>query len=134
MEYHKIINSLENTPNQPTKFRTKKRFEINDESRGTFNTNSRIEFKTSMLRSCLCDYSDAYILVSRTIVAGVAAGGGGDNGIQAVFKNCALFTNCISEINNTQRDNAKDIDLVMSLYNLIKYSNNYSKTSRSFWQ
>ena len=60
MEYQKIINLLENTPNQPTKFRTKTCVEINDESRGTYTTNSQIKFKTSMLRSILCDYSDAY--------------------------------------------------------------------------
>ena len=59
MGYQKIINLLENTPNQPTRFRTKKWVEINDESRGTYNTNSKIKFKTSILRSNLCDYSDA---------------------------------------------------------------------------
>ena len=98
MEYQKIINLLENTPNQPTKFRTKKWVEINDESRGTYNTNSQIKFKTSMLRSNLCDYSDAYILVSgNTTVAEVAAGRG-NNSIQVVFKSCAPFTNCTSKI------------------------------------
>ena len=60
MEYQKIINLLENTPNQPTKFRTKKWVEINDKSCGTYNTNIQINFKTSMLRSSLWDYSDAY--------------------------------------------------------------------------
>ena len=59
MEYQKIINLLDNTPNQPTKFWV----EINDDSRGTRNTNSQIKFKTSMLRSSLCDYSDAYNLL-----------------------------------------------------------------------
>ena len=49
-------------------------------------------------------------------------------------ENCALFTNCISEINNTQIDNAKDIDIVMPMYNLIEYSDNYSKTSGNLWQ
>ena len=58
---------LENTPNQPGKFRTKNLVEVNDESRGTYNVNSQIKFKTSMLRSILCDYSDTYILVSATI-------------------------------------------------------------------
>ena len=67
MEYEKIINLLKNTPNQPTKFRTKNWVEINDDSRGTYNTNSQIRFKTSMLRSSLCDYSEAYILVSGNI-------------------------------------------------------------------
>ena len=67
MEYEQVINLLDNTPNQPTKFRTKNWVEINDDSRGTYNTNSPIKFKTSMSRSSLCDYSDAYILTSGTI-------------------------------------------------------------------
>ena len=67
MEYWKIINLLENTPNQPSKFRTKSWVKVNDESRGTYNTNSQNKFKTWMRRSILCDYSDAYILVSATI-------------------------------------------------------------------
>ena len=64
MEYQEVMNLLENTPNQPSKFRTKKWVEVNDESCGTYNVNSQIKFKNSMLMSCLCDYSDAYILVS----------------------------------------------------------------------
>ena len=59
MEYQKTINFLDNTPNQPTKFRTKNCFEINDDARGTYNTNIQIKYKTSMLKSSLCDYSDA---------------------------------------------------------------------------
>ena len=79
MEYQKIINLSENTPNQPSKFRTKNWVNINDETRGTYNVNSQIKFKTLMLRSSLCNYSDIYILVSATItvpntaVAGAAA-------------------------------------------------------------
>ena len=53
---------------------------------------------------------------------------------KVIFKNCALFTDCISKINNTQADNAKDIDIVMPMYNVIEYSDNYSKTSGSLWQ
>ena len=119
MEYQNIINLLGNTPNQPTKFRAKTWDEINEEERGTYNTNSRIKFKTSMFRSSLCNYSDAYILVSGTITVAALVTGRGKNGIQVVFKNCAPFTNCISEINNTQIDNAKYIDVKMSMYNLI---------------
>ena len=63
MEYQKLLNLLDNQPNQPLKFRTKNGFEINDESRGTCNVNSQIKLKTTMLKSSLCDYSDAYILV-----------------------------------------------------------------------
>ena len=67
MEYQKIVNLLDNTSNKPSKFRTKNCVEINDESRGTYNTNSQIKFETTMLRYSLCDYSDVYILVKGTI-------------------------------------------------------------------
>ena len=92
-----------------------------------------------MLKSSLCDYSDAHILVKGTITI---TGAGDDAAARqaderdkgVVFKNCAPFINCISEINNTQVDNAKDIDTVMPMYNLIEYSDNYAKTSGSLWQ
>ena len=90
-----------------------------------------------MLKSSLCDYSDAYILVKGTIsVNNTAAAGAAVNNInkKVIFKNGAPFTNCISEINNTQIDNANDIDIVMSMYNLIEYSDNYAKTTGSLWQ
>ena len=67
MEYQKIANLIDGTSNQPYKFRTKNWVEINDESRGTYNANGQIKFKTTMLKSSLCDYSDAYILVKGTI-------------------------------------------------------------------
>ena len=90
-----------------------------------------------MLKSSLCDYSDAYIFVKGTISANnTAAAGAAANNInrKVIFKNCAPFTNCISEINNTQVDNAKDIDIVMPMYNLIEYSDNYAKTTGSLWK
>ena len=90
-----------------------------------------------MLKSSLCDYSDAYILVKGTISASntTAAGAAVNNdNRKVIFKNCAPFTNCISEINNTQVDKAKDIDIVMPMYNLIEYSDNYVKTSGILWQ
>ena len=67
MEYQKIISLLEKTPNQPSKFRRKNWVEINEDARGTYNTNSQIKSKNKMLKSFLCDYSDTYILVSGTI-------------------------------------------------------------------
>ena len=131
MEYQKI-SLLDKTLNQPSKFITKYFVEVNDESRGTYNVDSQIKFKTSMLRSSLCSYSDSYVLVSATItVPNTAAAGANQSNGKNVIKNCAPFTNCISEINNTQVDNAKDINIVMSMYNLIGYSDHYSKTSRS---
>ena len=92
-----------------------------------------------MSKSSLCDYSDAYILVKVTITingrgADAAARQADERGTGVSFKNCAPFINCISEINNTQIDNAKDIDIVMPMYNLIKYSDNYAKTSGSLSQ
>ena len=90
-----------------------------------------------MLKSSLCDYSNAYILVKGTISANntAAQGAAANNTIKKViFKNCAPFTNCISEINNTQIDNAKDIDIVMPMYNLIEYSDSYTKATGSLWQ
>ena len=139
MEYQKIINLLDNTPNHLSKFRTKNWIEINDQSRGMYNTNSDIRFKATMLKSSLCDYSYAYILVKgRITITGAgddaAARQADERNKGAIFKNCAPFTNCKSELNNTEIDNAKDIDIVMPLYNLIEYSDNYSKTSESLWQ
>ena len=67
MEYQNIINLLVYTPNQPPKFKTKTQVTTDDESPGTYNKDNQIRFKTSMLRSSLCDYSDSYILVKGTI-------------------------------------------------------------------
>ena len=96
---------------------------------------SQIEFKTSMLKSHICDYSDAYILVSGTLtVPNTGESANPHNRQNIIIKNSAPFTDCLSEINNTQIDNAKDIDIVTPMYNLIEYSDNYSKTSGSLWQ
>ena len=103
------------------------------------NTNSQIKFKTSMLRTTWCDYSNAYVLLSRTITI---TGAGNDDAARqldeinkgVISKNCVPFTDCICEINNTQKDNAKYIDFVIPMCNLIEYGNNYSKKSGSLWQ
>ena len=90
-----------------------------------------------MLRSSLCDYGDAYILVKGNItVNNTAADGAVANNTnkKVLFRNCAQFTSCISKIHNTQINNAECIDIVMSMYRLIEYSDNYSKTSVSLWQ
>ena len=89
--------------------------------------------------SRLCDHIDAYILVDETVTV---TGAGADDAKkqldersrEILFKNCARFTDCMSQITSTQVDYAKDDDFVMSIYNLIKYSDNYSKTSGSLWQ
>ena len=97
------------------------------------------QVQNTMLKSSLCNYSDAYILAKGKTTITVA---GADTAARQVderdkgvpFKNCVRFTNCISEINNTQIDNAKDNDIVTSMYNLIEYSDNYAKRSVSLWQ
>ena len=95
-----------------------------------YKTNSQIKFKTSTLMSSLRDYSDACILVNRTVT--IIGDGAEDNAKRLderykgeLFKNCASFVDCISEINNTRVHNAKDLDVLISMYNLIEYCNNY---------
>ena len=125
MKYQeKKIDLLNNTPNQTPKFRTQNWVEINDESRGTYN-NSQTRFKTSMPISTLCDYSDANVLATKRL---------DERKKGVIFKTRPPSSNCASEINNTQTDYAKDLDVVISIYNLIEDSNNYSKTSRSLCQ
>ena len=138
MEYQNIANLLDTESNQPSRFRTRNWVEINDKSRGTFTSNDS-KFKTTMLRSNLCDDADACILVKGTIT--ITRAGNYDATKQAeerdkgvTFKNCAPFTKCISRKNNTDIDNPQDIDIVMPMYNLIEYSDNYLKTSGSLWQ
>ena len=90
-----------------------------------------------MLKFSLCGYSDVYILLKGTITVPytAAADMNANNANKKVIsKNCVPFTNRISEINDTQVDNAKDIDIVMPMYNLKEYSHNYSKTSGRLWQ
>ena len=152
MEYQEIINLLDNTPNQLSKFKTKNWIEINDQSRGVYSSGRDIRFKTTMLKSSLCDYDDSYIFFKgRITITGDAGPEPGPDAPRTaaqllterqahernkdiIFKNCAPFTNCKSEIKNTEIGHAKDIDIVISMYNLIEYSDNYFKTSGSLWQ
>ena len=113
MEYQKIANLLNDESNQPSKFRTRNWVEIND-VRGKYSSDKQIKFKTSMLRSSLRDYSDAYILVKGNITVN-------NTNKKVIFKNYAQFNNCISKIKNKDIDNAEYIDIVIPMYNLIEY-------------
>ena len=118
---------LDNTPDQRSKFRTKDWVVINEDSWGKYNTNSETECKTTMLKSRLCDYSDAYVLVKGWITTtgartDSAARQGDERNERVILKLCALFTDCMSKINN----NAKGLDVVMLMHNLIEYIDNYS--------
>ena len=135
MEYQKITNLLGTTLDEIPRFITKKWVKVYDQSGSAddrYKPNKQIRFKTLMLRSDLCDYSDAYIVVKGTITLDGAANANKRNKGTA-FKNNAPFISCISKINNTLIDNAKDLDVVMPMYNLLEYSKNYRKTTGSLW-
>ena len=109
---HQKNDKFVSTPNKSSKFRTK--------YCGMYDKGNQIEFKNLIVNSSLCNYSNINMLVY-TLVS-------------IAFKNYAPFIDCINEANNTQTDNAKDTHVVMSMYNLIAYNDNYSKTSGSLWK
>ena len=129
METQKIINLLNSTENEYSTFATKKWCVIDSESKGVYSHENLIKFLTNSSESTICDYSDAYILVTRTIVVV-----GGNNNTKVAFKNCAPFRKCRTEINETFIDEAEHINIAMPMYNLIEYRDNYSDTSGSLWQ
>ena len=141
MEYDKINNLLlseDNKSEQLSKFVTRKYVEVNSLS-NTYNENKSIRFKTPMLRSNLCDYSDAYILVKGTITVTAPGAKNGANNIRdkrnrpLILKNNAPFVSCITSINGELIEDADDLDIVMSMYNLLEYSKNYRKTIGSLY-
>ena len=133
MEYQKVVNFLDTTSDNKDllKFVTKKLIEVYDQSQKNYNVNEEIRIKTSMLRSYLCDFSDAYIVVKGDIT--VTNPNNAKRNKAVTFKNNAPFINCISKINGVKIDNAEDLDVVMPMYNLLEYSKNYKKTTGSLW-
>ena len=130
MEFQKIVNFLDaNSDNKDLpKFVTKTWIEVCDQSEGNYDVNKEIRIKTAMLRSDLCDFSDAYIIVKGTITAKEPDNAKWNK--KVIFKNNAPFINCMSKINGVKIDNAEDLDVIMSMYNLLEYSKNYKKNSR----
>ena len=130
MEHYKMSKLLNDST--VSKFLTRKRIELNDLSGGQYYVNKNIKFQTPMLRSDLCDYSDAYIVEKGRIYLGVA-----ENNTMTlkdvVFKDNALLRRSMSKINNVFVDNAEDLDIFMLMYNLLGYSDNYSLTSGNLW-
>ena len=124
MEFQKIVNFL-NTNFDDKDFPrvvTKKWIEVYDQSVKNYNPNKEIRIKTSMLRSDLCDYSDAYIVVKGTIT--VVRPNSAKRNKSVAFENNAPFINCISKINGVKIDYAEDLDNVMPMYNLLEYNKN----------
>ena len=137
MENQKIINLLDKIDTGSKHFATKKWYIINDENNTNYgvdkntgaNTPDTIKYDARVLKPNLCDYAEAYILVDGTIRAADA-----DNNTRLALKNCAPFTKCNLEINDEHVDTAENLDIVMPMYNLIEYSDNYQDSSATLYQ
>ena len=132
METQKIANQLHNYDNESSKFATRKWYIINDQNNGQYGrgneNDSTIKFETKVIKPNLCDYSDAYILVTGDIkVEDVAAV------TNVAFKNCAPFTRCVTHIKDKHVETAGNLDIIMPMYNLIEYSDNCADSSGSLY-
>ena len=118
METQNIVNLLNATDNESSKFATRKWYAINDQNNieyGQGNENDfSIKFETKVIKSSLCDYSEPYILLTGYITAE-----GGDVNTKIAFKNSAPFKRCVTHINDEHIDTAENLDIIMPMYNLI---------------
>ena len=129
METQKIINLLNGSSNEESKFATKAWYVIDTQrTKGKYKHGDTIKFETETIKSSLCDYSDAFNLVTGNIR--VTA----NNNTDVAFKNCAPFSTCTTKINDIFVDEANHIYIATPMYNLIEYSDNYSDMSGSLWQ
>ena len=129
METQKIINLLNGSSNEESKFATKKWYVIDSQTtKGKYKQGDTIKFETETIKSSLCDYSDAFILVTGKITVAT------NNDTDVAFKNCAPFSTCTTKINDIFVDEANHIYIAMPMYNLTEYTNNCSDTSGSLWQ
>ena len=126
METQKIINLLNDSSNEESKFATKKWYVIDSQTtKGKYKQGDTIKFETETIKSSLCDYSDALILVTGNITVNA------DNNTDVAFKNCITFSTYAKKINDIFVDEVNHIYIAMPMYNLIEYSDNYSDTSGS---
>ena len=137
MENQKIINLLDKDDTDSKHFATKKWYVINDENNTNYGVNKdtaadnpdTIKYDTKVLKSNLCDYAEAHILVDDTIRAAAA-----NANTRLSLKNCAPFTKCNLEINDEHVDTAENLDIVIPMYNLTEYSDNYQDSSATLYQ
>ena len=130
MESQKIINLLNSNNNESQKFATKRWYNIQGQSQGEYGDgtdNASIKYDTKVIKANLCDYSDAYILVTGNIE-------NKSNNATVVFKNCAPFETCNVNINDEYIEAAKYLDIIMPMYNLLEYPDNYEDTTGSLFQ
>ena len=132
MEFNKINNLLGPAHDKVPRFITKKWIEVQSQSGSTYNTSKPIRFKTSRLRSDLCDCFDAYVWVKGKITV-TDPNNNANLDRRLTLKNNAPFISCISKINDNLVENAEDSDIAMLMYNLLEYSKNYEKTSGSLF-
>ena len=130
METQKIGNLLNESHSESLKFASRKWYIINDQNNGQYGNgdenNSTITFETKVIRPFLCDYSDAYIVVTGDITAPI-----GNPNTSVEFENCAPFRRCVTHINDEYVKTAKNLDIVMPMYNLLEYSDNYADSTGS---
>ena len=137
MENQKIINLLDKIDTDSKHFATKKWYIINDENNTNYGVNKdtgadnpdTIKYNTRVLKPNLCDYAEAYILIDGTIRAAAA-----NAHTRLALKNCAPFTKCNLETSDEHIDTAENLDITMSMYNLIEYSDNYQDSSANLYQ
>ena len=132
MEFNKINNLLGPAHDEVPRFITKKWIEVQSQSGSIYNRSKPIRFKTSTLRSDLCDYSDAYVWVKGTITV-TDSNDNANFDRRLTLKNNAPFISCISKIKGELVENAEDLDIVIPMYNLLEYSKNYEKTTGSLF-
>ena len=133
METKKIVNLLNDSDNESLKFSKKKNYIINDQNNGQYGRNNKndsaIKFETKVIKPNLCDYSDAYILVTEDIkITNIAAN------TNVAFKNSTPFARCVTHINDEYVETPENVDIIMPMYNFIEYSDDYADTSGSLYQ
>ena len=133
MEIQKFVNLLNDADNEFSKFATRKRYVINDQNNTKYiegnKNDSRIKFETKVIKLSCFDYSDVYILVTGDITAT-----SGNANTKVAFKTSVPFRRCVTHIIDEHIGTAEKLDIIMAMYNLIEYSDNYSDTSGSLWE
>ena len=133
MESQKIINLLDHKDEDDPRFETRKRYIVNDYNNGNYsqeeNVQSIVKFDTEIVRPFLCDYFDAYILVTGNIKVQ-----NGNDVTRVVIKNCHPFARTTFKLKNEQVDTADNLDLIMNLYNMLEYSDNCADITGSLYQ
>ena len=133
METQKIVNLLNDSNRESSKFATRQWYILNDQNNGQYGrgneNHATIKFETKVIKPNLCDYSDADILVTGYIkVEDVATN------TNVAFRNCASFTRCVTHINDEHVETVENLDIIMPMYNLIEYSDDYADSSGSLYQ